>query len=112
MLRDILGTSRDGQRYIHICNCAIIYSCVCLRAITDCSNCERGSRFAFFPPLISVYQTDTPRNISDCVSLPSPCLGVRSRPPISERLLAPPKAQLWPVVTEGPKVFPKLGARE
>ena len=32
-------------------------------------------------------------------------------PPISERLLAFSKAQLWPEVTEGPKVFPKLDAR-
>ena len=104
MLRGILGTSRDGQRYIHICNCAIIYSCVCLRAITDCSNCERGSRFAFFPPLISVYQTDTPRNISDCVSLPSPCLGVRSRPPISEKLLVNTNKQYFPKDRDMPSI--------
>ena len=49
-------------------------------------------------------------DISNLITVPFSGITSISRPPISERLAASPKIQLWPVVTEGPKVFPKLGA--
>ena len=52
-----------------------------------------------------------PRDIAYGIFPPGTGILAHSLPPISERLLAFSKAQLWPEVTEGPKVFPKLDAR-
>ena len=56
------------------------------------------------------YGLNAASKIPDFIPVPLASRLIRSLPPISERLAASPKTQLWPEVTEGPKVFPKLGA--
>ena len=75
---------------------------------TLCGSCETARRYAAAGCTYKVGNLS--RYITSFIRRPSPRCCFITWPPISERLAASPKVQLWPVVTEGPKVFPKLGA--
>nr|DAV68263.1 MAG TPA: hypothetical protein [Caudoviricetes sp.] len=75
---------------------------------TLCGSCETARRYAAAGCTYKVGNLS--RYITSFIRRPSPRCCFITWPPISERLRASSKTQLWTVVRELQKVFPKLGA--